>query len=368
MSLTGVALWFVLFLFGTVEPSFAREHRNAAAPAESDFYQLCDSSFAKWDGNHDGYLEATEVSALVENPQVRGAEAAALVTIHSHFSQTNEAMSLEQVLALAGQRRAEKDYTGTLHHIESVNRTLFLPGEPDLSAIHQGALGDCYLLAVVGALVNRDPQSVRNMIQPLPGGGYVVHFPTGKIVSVSPLTDAELVMLPGMDSDHGIWVAILEKAYAEIRQGNRDESNGEIVMPTNSIPRDWLHGGRAPPTIEQWTGHKAQRMVFQREFGNDTKRAMETLDPLLTKLTSERRLIAAGKEDHLFAVLDYDHAHQIVSLFNPHGETFTPTGTPGPVNGYVTRHGVFEVPLQDFVQMFHTFSWETSEPLNSPAQ
>lgn len=352
-----------VFGFGTVG-SFARGHLDAAAQSESDFHQICESSFAKWDGNQNGYLEAAEINALLENPQVRGAEAAALVTIHSHFSQTNEAMSLQQVLAFADERRAQNDYLGTLQHIESVNRTLFPPGEPSISAIHQGALGDCYLLAVVGAVVNRDSETVRNMIQPLPDGGYDVHFPTGKIISVSALTDAELVMLPGMDGYHGIWVAVLEKAYAKIRQDNQDERTGEVATPSNSIPRDWLRGGRAPPTIEQWTGHKAQRMVLQREFGNDTQKAMKTLDPLLTTLSDEKRIIAAGKNNHLFGLLSYDHAHQMVRLFNPHGETFSPTSPPGIANGFVTLHGVFDVPLSDFVQMFHTLSWETDEPLD----
>lgn len=367
MSAARVLLFVAAFLFCAMQQSRARGHDRAAIAVETRFCQICDSSFARWDRNGDGFLNMAEVNALVEDQQVRGAEAAALVTLRWRLNQGDEqnqrlGMSREQVLAFARERRAQRGFADTLGHIESVNRTLFLPGEPSLLAIHQGALGDCYLLAVIGAVVNRNPQTVRDMIRAQPGG-YEVHFPTGKTVSVRPLTDSDLVLLPGMDGDHGIWVAVLEEAYAEVRQDNQSERTGEAATLTDPVARDWLRGGRAPPTIEQWTGHKAQRMVLEREFQGDARKALKPLDPLLTKLISERRLVTAGKGDHLFAVLGYDPKHQIVRLFNPHGESSTPTGPPGPVNGYVTHHGVFEIPLVDFIQMFHTLSWETDEPL-----
>lgn len=351
------------FLLGIVQTSQARGSGRAGA----SFYQICNDSFSRWDRNRDGFLSMAEVNALVEDPRVRDAEAAALVTLRWRLIQADEqnqprGMSREQVLSFAGERRAKRGFATVLGQIGSINRALYLPGGPSLLAIHQGALGDCYLLAVIGALVNRNPQAVQEMIHPQPEGGYLVHFPTGKTVSVKPLTGAELVMLPGMNSDHGIWIAVLEKAYAEMREDNHD-GHGATATPSDSVPRDWLRGGRGPPTIEQWTGHKAERMLLYREYQGNPRKLMEALDPLLIKLTAERRLIAAGKGDHLFAVLDYNPKHQILRLFNPHGETSTPAGPPGPVNGYITRHGVFEIPLRDFVQLFHTLSWETDEPL-----
>lgn len=358
----------------------AHRYLLAAASTETNFHQICESFFPQWDSNHDGFLNLAEVNALVENPQVRGPEAVALVTIRSHLKALNEqiqthGMSREQVLEFAGEPGPQTDYVSTLHHLATVNRTLFLPGDPNLLTINQGALGDCYLLAVIGALVNRDPQAVRNMIKPQPDGGFSVYFPTGKIISVPSPTDADVVMLPGMGSDHGIWLCVLDKAYAKIRQDNRDELTGETATPANSVPVDWLRGGRAPPTIQQWTGHKTIHILLQREFHDDTQKGVQTLDPLLVKLTAERRLIAVGGGDasktmpagiphgHVFALLSYDHPHQIVRLFNPWGNTVTPTGPPGLVNGYLTRHGIFNIPLRDFVQIFHALSYETEEPL-----
>jgi len=50
-------------------------------------------------------------------------------------------------------------------------------------------------------------------------------------------------------------------------------------------------------------------------------------------------------------------------LFNPWGNYFNPNGTPGLVNGYITRNGVFELPLQDLIQIFSHLDYETQAAL-----
>jgi hypothetical protein len=41
-----------------------------------------------------------------------------------------------------------------------------------------------------------------------------------------------------------------------------------------------------------------------------------------------------------------------------------PTGAAGLSNGYVVHHGIFNVPLQEFVQTFKTLTYETDQPLD----
>jgi hypothetical protein len=53
----------------------------------------------------------------------------------------------------------------------------------------------------------------------------------------------------------------------------------------------------------------------------------------------------------------------MVYVFNPWGNTFTPSGPPGLVNGYATRNGIFEVPIHEFVQIFGRLVYETDETL-----
>jgi hypothetical protein len=60
----------------------------------------------------------------------------------------------------------------------------------------------------------------------------------------------------------------------------------------------------------------------------------------------------------------YDPEKRMVHLFNPWGNDFTPTGAPGLANGYYTRHGIFDVPLSQFVRFFQAVSYETDRPAN----
>ena len=53
-------------------------------------------------------------------------------------------------------------------------------------------------------------------IQPQADGTFQVHFGNGKIVKVEPVTDAELIMGASEGRDHGVWLSVLEKAYAQI--------------------------------------------------------------------------------------------------------------------------------------------------------
>ena len=46
-------------------------------------------------------------------------------------------------------------------------------------------------------------------------------------------------------------------------------------------------------------------------------------------------------------------------MFNPWGNDLAPAGPPGLTNGYVTRQGVFEIPLTEFVQVFRGIAYET---------
>lgn len=65
---------------------------------------------------------------------------------------------------------------------------------------------------------------------------------------------------------------------------------------------------------------------------------------------------------HVFAVLDYNASARLVRLFNPWGNHVKPAGPPGLVHGYPTQHGIFEVPLGEFLQIFGGITYETDQP------
>jgi hypothetical protein len=353
------------------------------AQADEELRQLIQADFPLWDNNHDGLLSSQEINALIENPQVAGDEAAALVVNRKSFSQDGDenesgGLTQAQLLALADEKPVQREFSRNKRLIGTVNRSLFLVGDPNLLTFHQGRVGDCYLLAVIGAFVNRNPQSVRAMIKPLPNNMLEVDFASGQKISVSNATDAELLQGAKVGSDHGVWLSILEKAYASMRETRRKNENSKPAAPDDDVPKDFLGGGRPAPAIEQFTGHKAASVPLVDSAKNDLPATAQQIHSLLIQLVNEHRLMAVGTvgkgkmelppkipHGHVFAVLGYDSTRHIVHVFNPWGNEVTPAGAPGLANGYVTQHGMFDVSLQEFVQLFKALTYETKEPLDN---
>ena len=341
---------------------------------ESDpgFGQIVAADFARWDSNHDGELSPDEIDALIENPQVKGDEAAAVVAIRNIFSRgkkldESKRISRDQLLALAEDSSVENDFRWNEEKIKSCNHAPFLPGDPNLPSVQQGPMGDCYLIAVVGALVNSNPQVIRDMIKPLPDNLFEVDFPDGTKAVVAGATDAELIQGAAVGRNHGIWLDILEKAFAQTRFGTNQ---------TAEVPRDILPGGRTPPSIRRFTGHVVVNLWLDRANGNDPPPTIQQIDELLVRLTQENRIITAGGlrrrgklpagivRGHCWAVVGYVPQSQMVQIFNPWGNEFEPKGPPGLVNGYAVHCGVFSMPLREFLQVFQILNYETDQPLN----
>jgi hypothetical protein len=375
----------LIFLLG-VELCEAKRAKTAGkekAQANDELRQLIQTDFPRWDDNHDGLLSPDEINALIENPQATGDEAAALVVIRKSFSQDGDenesgGLTQAQLSGLANEKSVQREFSRNKRLIGTVNRSLFIAGDPNLFTFHQGRVGDCYLLAVIGAFVNRNPQSVRAMIKPLSNNMLEVDFASGQKISVSNATDAELLQGAKIGSDHGVWLSILEKAYASIRETKRKNENSKPGAPDDAVPKDFLGGGRPAPAIEQFTGHKAASVPLADSAKNDLQGTTQKVHGLLIQLSSERQLMAVGTvgkdkmelppkipHGHVFAVLGYDSIRHMVRVFNPWGNEVTPAGTPGLANGYVTQNGMFDVPLQEFVQIFKALTYETKEPLDN---
>jgi hypothetical protein len=246
-------------------------------------------------------------------------------------------------------------------------------------AFHQGGMGDCYLLAVIGAFVYHNPQSVRAMIKPQTEGEFEVQFGDGKIAAVKPMTDAELIMGATEGRDHGIWLSVLEKAFAELHKETKEEKTGAEIEDDEAVVTDFIgHGGYYSPVMALFTGHKTAGAPMGRWFKQDPQSAVKKMDELLAKLTSEHRLMAVCTggdktkmlpkgipHGHVLGVLEYNPASQMVRMFNPWGNHVKPAGPSGLVNGYPTQHGIFDVPLREFIQIFSGFSYETDTPVAS---
>jgi hypothetical protein len=429
-------------------------HAALADPRPTPFAAAVAGAFDRWDSDHDGVLSPAEIDALVVAPGVKGEEAAAVAAIKLMVRSGRYALpplTRDYLTAptppippaapapartpkpptppagpdarTAGPGEHDTDFSTppaspapaatrppfesrfarALKRIQTTKRDLALDDTPDLDQCHQGPLGDCFFVSVVGAMVARDPGVVKAMIAPAEGGGYSVTLPGREPVRVEPLTDAELAV-SSTTGDEGLWLPILEKAYGQVRQSARPEATRTLTA-TDAIAK----GGSSATVIRALTGHRTRHIKLLNAAAkpvpdpttptstlkdarppeprsgpkpltapSDHARTASAADvaELVARVKEaagaalrEKRLVTAGTPsvtglprgltpNHAYAVLAIDESADTLRLWNPHGQTFTPRGEPGMTNGYPTRAGVFTMPLPDFVRAFGGMSIE----------
>ncbi|HEV8070565.1 MAG TPA: C2 family cysteine protease [Planctomycetaceae bacterium] len=379
---------------------------TSADRAKQSFTKVVNQNFQNWDQNRDGWLSADEIDRLVIAPSVSGLEAAAVAAIHRYLRSDGAppAVTKADLLTKAEQqpvlpeqgntqealRHDQNDgkprfvtyYARFASHLKKSPRDLFTgDGGPALDGIKQGALGDCFFMCVIGATVSRDPQTVRRMLRANPDGTTDVRFPAGRAVRVPRLTDGEIA-LTSSAADQGIWINVLEKAFGEVSYAKPQTHHSEDDIDLDVISR----GGKILTTIQLMTGHKAFVIPIRRykdkkyhlPTGAEIPRTLARLDSVFSKAFATNRLVCVdiapgvpGKDippglvgRHAYAVLGYDQTSQTVTVWNPHGKDFAPKTSPtGMEHGYPVKSGVFQVPLDDFVRIFNSVTYETSAPL-----
>lgn len=362
----------VLLCSGFVAGSFCLRAQDAAE--KKNFVTTLRKDFATWDLDHDGILSQKEIDAAVNNAKTTKEDAAAAAALKraTHAPKTPlPPLTLENLVTLAQQRKPNFEllFSQGLKTISSgADRALFPNGLPAIETVHQGRLGNCFCLAPLGALLHRDPAQVASMFTLQGNGKYQVHFGK-KTVEVAPPTDAELAM--GVTNGNGgLWVNIYEKAIGTAL--NEDRPADKRV----DSPFDAERGGSAGTMLAYITGHPITRFSFkfaktQGAEAPDFAAKLADLRSQLTEAQKQNRLMTTGTEktttpgltpNHAYAVLGYDAASDSVSLWNPHGQVFHPTGAAGAETGFSTENGKFQVPVDLFVRLFSGMAFEITTP------
>ncbi|MFO0949811.1 MAG: C2 family cysteine protease [Isosphaeraceae bacterium] len=385
----------------TLAPAFlgvtAATSRMSAQPAGPGFAQVVARNFRAWDLNRDGRIGAAEIDRLMTVPSIRGDDAAALATLKLRERKTAQAVRPQFAVGMehvSGQVEIEtpltradpanEDERGPFHFdrqfrayrstLSNSPRRLFAGDGPDFHALQQGPIGDCFLFSMAGSLAAREPGRIASMISRRPGGGYLVRFPGGRSVSVPPLTQAEaLVNNSASTLSDGVWTAVLEKAVGEVfREEGQARPGKATAEPTDEI----ASGGSSVRVIHLFTGH-ATHHVALRDRRAEAGRTAE-VRRLLPEALARGRLAAVtmGKladgaarvpglgYHHVYAVLGFDRSRDVVTLWNPWGNTFTPKGPDGPEHGFTTRHGVLKIPVATLYQTFTSVYIETNQPVD----
>jgi Ca2+-binding RTX toxin-like protein len=135
------------------------------------------------------------------------------------------------------------------------NRPLFVDG-PQYDDIRQGALGDCYYLAVLASMSDTDPNLISQAITELGDGTYAVRFYRGG-AEVYLRLDADMPSAYAkLTPDGETWVMLMEKAYAFFRYGSNCYSSIEGGWMSTVVGE--LTGASSQT---QWTGGSATSLA-----------------------------------------------------------------------------------------------------------
>ena len=351
------------------EMLFARQKPSNSKPQHDSLSKVVDKHFTQWDRNHDKLLDIFEVDHVIEDRSVHGRLAGFIVCVRYHLTDKNNSSTLShpQLLKLVDEKKFFKSFEQNVKRLETIDRELFLPTDPDLNTFNQGRLNDCYLLSPIAAQAQRNPKAIREMIHPEVTGGFKVVYGDGQKIHVPPLTDSELLLGARLDHRHGSWLAVLEKSYGIIRK-QKHEKHGTKPDPKNgSEAIQQTNWGGAGEILTLLTGHRSESL-------NLHKASIEETHNLLRDQWHKKHLLTVSKNAdkgppgigtrHAYAILSYDSQKRQVHVFNPWGNNFTPKGPDGPTHGFTTKNGHFHVSLDHFHSVFTNVVYETGQPVH----
>ncbi|MBI3836478.1 MAG: peptidase C2 calpain [Planctomycetia bacterium] len=197
------------------------------------------------------------------------------------------------------------------------------PHTPSYVDVHQGIIGDCYLLASLGEAAIVNPNLITNMFIVNGDGTYTVRFYHNNVAdyvtvdSQLPVNDSGTYLYANLgqnihSSSTPLWVALVEKAYAQMNESGWLRAD---VGDTGHNSYDALSGGYMFDALNQMTNQRTgDYYVNQNVFTS-----LYNSGKLITFGSIDNPIDRSVVGDHAYAVLSYNVRTQQVTLFNPWG-------------------------------------------------
>lgn len=363
-----------------------------------DTEALFNKNFERLDWNEDGVISTDEIDRAMSDSDYKGEDAQLVVLLKEKREKLAVLSSDSSVLfekssitkqdmakltELANKPQADRTAEEN-DLIEAVDNRLYktgnaikdsnkkLYGTPDPidsitpEAIDQEQVGDCYFLASVAAVAKtkEGKESLKNMIEDNKDGTYTVRFPGNpRAITVDEPTDAELAHGAAAGKE-GVWVAVLEKAYAKYQ-----------AKETGEKPRymtDGIEGGYTNEALELLTNKRVKDVslydtskdemhkILTKSMEDDRPVTCEIDDPDDEETESKKEDNPAGlPTGHSYTVTGYDPATKMVTVRNPWG-----SGEPKDKDGKTldgNNDGTFTMSLDDFYRNFHSVQYARAE-------
>jgi hypothetical protein len=345
-----------------------RQVDPAAKPVETMFSRDARAVFSQVDADRDGTLSTKELTKAMGSPDFKRGEAAAVGSMHKYVDEIEDLSNDERSLETKGITRKDLDnfdrlkgdsdlgskvrgnYYWGLSRITGVDRRLYADDKAVRgTVVEQGSLGDCYFLAGLTGLAAAKPDAIKKMITENQDGTYTVRFPGRKPVTVTAPTDAEISRYVS-SGRNGIWLNVLEKAYAKSRNDSRLFAKGDMYKA--------IEGGWGRQSIKALTGNASDvsRMRFLSPASLQAKVTQAQADGrLMTIATGHpfgRSETKANKlpTGHEYTVMGYDESSGKYRIRNPWGSG----GTQG--------DGMLELTAAEVKANFATLTVEKRKP------
>jgi hypothetical protein len=195
------------------------------------------------------------------------------------------------------------------------------------------------------------------MIKDNKDGSFTVTFPgrPDNPITVDAPTQAQLARFAGT-SRHGFWPAVIEKAYARLRQSDRGQNS---VLPEALIdggsPREagYLLTGKPGMTLslEHRSESRIEEIILDAIGRKDLLMAVTPkINNPFARSERNHQIVDGLVGNHAFSILDYDADKKLVMIRNPWGRQEPEDASGRPLDG--TDDGVFKMPLGEFKRKF----------------
>jgi hypothetical protein len=210
-------------------------------------------------------------------------------------------------------------------------------GSPSYLDVNQGYLGDCYFLASLGEVALQDPQAIENMITNNGNGTDSVRFFVNGQADYVTVNEELPVFGGGTHWANGStlefangktdnWVALVEKAYAELNAQTNAPQGMQLHSASDSYQGTSVGNGNALRMV-------TDQSVAATYLSSSTPSS--TLSSILSSVASN---FSAGEEvilqtpaasngnlvgDHLFMVTGVNAATDTLTLRNPWGSAYS---------------------------------------------